>query len=108
MSEQDWPHDPDGEAGSEGMRKYGMAILAKKVEDREFPVSKIDFVEEHGHEPVRINHGRVVSVADIFEHVDGDEFEDVLAFHRAVGDGMRAGGFWDYYPVGADPEREHA
>ena len=29
----DWPHDPDGEEGSEGGRKYGMAIVAKSLHD---------------------------------------------------------------------------
>lgn len=108
MSEQEWPHDPDGELGSEGMRKYGMAILAKKVADEEFPLSAEAFVEEYGHEPIRINYQRIVSVADIFEYVEGDSFENVVEFHRAVGDAMRAGGFWDYHPVGANPETKRA
>jgi len=92
----DWPHDPDGEEGSEGMRKYGQAILAKKLdEERDFPLSKADFVEEHGNEPVRLNHERVVSVEDIFEHVEEDEFEDIVAFHKAVGRAMRSAGMWE-------------
>jgi len=107
MSEE-WPHDPDGEEGSEGERKYGMAILAKKVEDAEWPLDRDSFVEEYGDHPVRINYRRVVSVADVFEHVDGESFEDVLSFHQAVGEAMRAGGFWDYHPVGADPEPKEA
>lgn len=108
MSDREWPHDPDSEEGSEGRRKYGMAIIAKKVVDVEWPLDRVDFVEEYGHHPVRINHGRVVSVADIFEHVDGDQFEDLVSFHRAVGDAMREGGFWEFYPVGADPEPNRA
>jgi hypothetical protein len=105
----DWPHDPDGDEGSEGMRKYDMAILAKKVdEDEDFPLSKTTFLDEHGDEPIRINHKRVVSVADIFEHVTPDEFEDIVQFHKAVGDAMRAGEFWLYHPKGDDPEKKHA
>ncbi|MEF8774376.1 MAG: DUF5785 family protein [Halobacteriales archaeon] len=110
MSEQDWPHDPDGDEGSEGMRKYGMAVIAKKVSPAEehFPLDVDEFLAEHGDEPVRINHERVVAVEDVFEYVDGDEFEDIQSFHRAVGDGMREGGFWTYHPVGSDPERADA
>ena len=105
----DWPHDPDGEEGSEGKRKYGMAILAKKLDDEEdFPLSKAGFVEEHGDEPIRLNYRRVVSVSEIFDHVQGEEFEDIVSFHRAVGAGMRRGNFWEYHPEGADPERKHA
>lgn len=92
----DWPHDPDGEDGSEGMRKYGQAILAKKLnEEEDFPLSKADFVEEHGDEPVRLNHERVVSVKDIFEEVEESEFEDIVAFHKAVGRAMRSAGMWE-------------
>jgi len=97
---EEWPHDPDGEEGSEGRRKYGMAILAKKIDEEEdFPLSRSAFVEAHGDEPVRLNSRRVVSVADIFEHVDGEEFGDMVEFHRAVGRAMRAGGFWAYTPA---------
>lgn len=104
-----WPHDPDGEEGSEGGRKYGMAVLAKKLDDEEdFPLSREEFVEAHGDEPVRINYQRVVSVADIFEYVDQEEFESILDFHEAVGPAMRAGGFWDYHPKGDDPEKKSA
>ncbi|WP_136688009.1 DUF5785 family protein [Halorhabdus amylolytica] len=90
----DWPHDPDGEAGSEGRRKYGQAIIAKKVDDEDFPVSAEAFVDEFGDHPVRIDHERVLSVADIFEHVDEETFEDFPAFHTAVGEAMREAGYW--------------
>lgn len=97
MPETDWPHDPDGEEGSEGMRKYGQAVLAKKLdEDEDFPLSKAAFVEEHGDEPVRLNHQRVVSVADILGHVEQAGFADLVEFHRAVGRAMRAAGMWEY------------
>ncbi len=92
----EWPHDPDGEDGSEGMRKYGQAILAKKLdEEADFPLSTAEFLEAHGDEPVRLNHEEVVSVADIFEHVDDEEFEDIVDFHAAVGEAMRANGMWE-------------
>ena len=90
----DWPHDPDGEEGSEGMRKYGQAILAKKLdEEGDFPLEAVEFVDEHGDEPVRLNHDRVVSVTDIFEHVDETEFEDIVK-------AMRSAGMWEL-------EKEH-
>ena len=92
----DWPHDPDGEEGSEGKRKYGQAVLAKKLdEEGDFPLSAAAFVDAHGDEPVRLNHDRVVSVADIFEYVEEETFEDIVAFHRAVGRAMRANDMWE-------------
>jgi len=93
----EWPHDPDGERGSEGGRKYGHAVLAKKIdEDENFPLSAEAFLEDVGDHPIRIDDDRVVSVADIFEHVTGSEFEDFPGFHAAVGTAMREAGYWPY------------
>ena len=98
----DWPHDPDGERGSEGRRKYGHAVLAKKIdEDEDFPLSAAEYVDEVGDHPVRIDYERVVSVAEIFDHVDQEEFVDFPDFHKAVGRALRASGYWPY-------ELEHA
>lgn len=90
----DWPHDPDSEQASEGRRKYGIAIIAKKIDEQEdFPIEKDAFVAEYGNHPVRLDRDRVVSVADIFEHVEGDTFEDFPELHRALGDALRRGGY---------------
>ena len=93
----DWPHDPDGEEGSEGMRKYGHAVLAKKIDDQEdFPLSAEEYVENFGDHPVRIDYQQVVSVADIFEGVDQEEFANFVEFHQVVGEAMREQGYWFY------------
>ncbi|MFB6201160.1 MAG: DUF5785 family protein [Halorhabdus sp.] len=89
-----WPHDPDGETGSEGRRKYGQAIIAKKVDSSDFPIAVDAFVEEYGDHPVRIDHERIVSVAEVFEHVEADTLDDFPAFHTAVGEAMRDAGYW--------------
>jgi hypothetical protein len=91
-----WPHDPDGDEGSEGKRKYGQAVLAKKLDEAEdFPLSSKTFLAEHGDEPVRLNHEAVVSVADIFEHVEPTEFDDIVEFHAVVGRAMRGADMWE-------------
>ena len=80
----DWPHDPDGDEGSEGRRKYGQAVLAKKLdEDEDFPLTATEFVDEFGD-------------ADIFEHVDEEEFADFPDFHAAVGEALREADYWPY------------
>lgn len=94
----DWPHDPDGEEGSEGMRKYGMAILAKKVDDEDFPLSFEAYAERVGDDPIRINHDHVVAAREILDHVDVETVEDKESFNRAIGRAMRAGDFWTYAP----------
>jgi len=98
-SGRDWVHDPDGEKGSEGGRKYGLAVLSKMTtEDEDFPLDAAEFVEEYGDSPVRLNHQRVVSVSEIFEHVDADEFETKVDFHKKVGAALRSAEFLDYHP----------
>jgi hypothetical protein len=92
----DWPHDPDGEEGSEGRRKYGHAVLAKKVDDEDFPITTEWYVDQFGDHPVRLDAERVVSVREIFEGVEEEEFADFVAFHRAVGRAMRENDLWFY------------
>ena len=93
----DWPHDPDGDEGSEGRRKYGHAVLAKKIDEAEdFPLTAADYVEKYGDHPVRIDYETVVSVADIFEYVDQESFEDFPDFHKAVGRALREADWWPY------------
>jgi hypothetical protein len=93
----DWPHDPDGEQGSEGRRNYGHAILAKKIdEDEDFPLTAEEYVDAYGDHPVRIDYETVVSVADIFDHVEQSEFEDFPDFHKAVGSALREADLWPY------------
>ena len=93
----DWPHDPDGEEGSEGRRKYGHAVLAKKVnEEEDFPLTAAEYVDQYGDHPVRIDYETVVSVADIFEYVDQEEFADFPDFHKALGRGLREADWWPY------------
>lgn len=93
----DWPHDPDGERGSEGMRKFGHAVIVKKVDEEEsFPLEKAEFVAEYGDDPVRMDHETVVSLAEVFEYVSEDRFGDLVAFHQAVGDGLRDSPYWQY------------
>jgi len=99
-SGRNWVHDPDGEKGSEGGRNYDMAVLSKMVdEDDDFPLEKSEFLAEFGEWPVRVNHEKVLSVNDIFEHVEADSFETKVGFHEAVGDGLRDAGVWDYHPT---------
>lgn len=93
-----WPHDPDGDEASEGGRKYGMAIFAKKVDAEDFPLTFDDFTAEVGDHPIRINHETVVPAREILEYVDVDEVSSFEEFHRAIGRAMRSGDFWTYLP----------
>lgn len=90
----DWPHDPDGEEGSEGMRKFGLAVFAKKLNEADFPVSISEFNDEVGDHPIRIDYDRIVPAGDILSEVSAEEVESMEEFHREVGKAMRANGYW--------------
>lgn len=95
----EWPHDPDGDDGSEGGRVYGMAILAKKVDDEDFPLDIQEFAETVGHHPIRLDHEQVVPAEAILDGVDVEEVEDLESFHRAIGRAMRTSDLWPYDPA---------
>ena len=96
-TDPEWPIDPDGENGSNGMRRFDMAILSKFEPKDAFPMTAEDFLERHGDKPVRVNYRRVVSVAEIFEHLGSESFETKTEFHHAVGDAIRKGDFWEFH-----------
>jgi len=92
----DWPHDPDGEQGSEGRRQYGHAVLAKKInEEEDFPLSAADYVEQYGDRPDRrLRDGRLRR-GDL-RGVEKEEFGDFVEFHQELGRAMRENGYWFY------------
>lgn len=96
-TESDWPIDPDGEAGSNGMRRFDMAILSKFEPKAAFPMTVAEFLDRHGAKPVRFNHRTVVPVAEIFEHLSVDSFATKTEFHHAVGEAIRDSGLWEYH-----------
>ncbi len=91
-----WPHDPDGEEGSEGGRKYGLAILAKKLADEDLPVTKAAFLEAVDDHPVRLDNETIISVEDALTHMEDGPFDTREAFLTAAGDSMRTGGHWTF------------
>lgn len=94
----EWPIDPDGEQGSNGGRRYDMAILSKFEPASAFPMAAETFLERHGEKPVRMNHRTVQSVADLFETLPVEAFETKTDFHKSVGAAIRSGDGWEYGP----------
>ena len=95
----EWPHNPDGDEGSEGGRVYGQAVFAKKVDpDTDFPLEFDEFEQRIGHHPIRIDSETIVPAADILAEVDAARAPDMVTFHQLVGQAMRRGGYWTYAP----------
>lgn len=99
VQNMNWPHDPDGEAGSEGRRKYGLAIFAKKLEDVTFPVTATECEDAFGDDPIRLDHETVVSASEILTHLDKGPYEDRQALLSALGRTMRDIGQWPRRPA---------
>ena len=79
------------------MRQYGHAVLAKKIDEEEdFPLTAAEYVEQYGDHTFRIDYETVVSVEEIFESVEKEEFADFVEFHRELGRVMRENGYWFY------------
>ena len=93
-----WPIDPDGEAGSNSMRRFDMAILSKFEPKSAFPMTTETFLDRHGEKPVRFDHRTVLSVEAVFESVEVDSFETKTEFHAAIGDAIRSADLWTYRP----------
>ena len=91
-----WPFDPDGEKGSNGLRRYDMAVLSSFEPKSAFPMRAATFLERHGEKPVRVNYQTVMRVADLLDGLEDERFETKTAFHRAVGEAIRARGDWEY------------
>lgn len=92
----DWPHDPDGDEGSEEGRKYGLAVIAKKLDDDRFPMTRSDCLEQFGDHPIRLDADTVESAETLLEHMDEGPFETREALLAAAGESMRAGGHWTF------------
>lgn len=92
----EWPHDPDGEEGSEGGRKYALAVIAKKLDDDDLPMTRSDFVDQFGDHPVRLDADEVVAVEELLEEMDEGPFETRTELLAAAGASMRAGGHWTF------------
>ncbi len=92
----DWPHDPDADEGSEGGRKYDLAIFAKKVDDEMFPVTPQDCIEEFGDHPIRLDHERVIAASDVLDELPDEEYETREDFLTALGNAMREQDMWTF------------
>ncbi|MFW6383992.1 MAG: DUF5785 family protein [Halodesulfurarchaeum sp.] len=93
---RDWPFDPDGENGSDGLRRFDMAVLSRFEPKTAFPMDRAEFLERHGDKPVRVNYRTVKPVAELLDGIEVETFESKTAFHRAVGEAIRDRSDWEF------------
>lgn len=92
----DWPHDPDGEEGSEGGRKYGLAVIAKKLDDESFPLNREESLEQFGDHPIRLDHETVIAASELLDELEPGPYDTREEYLAAVATAMRRGGYWRF------------
>lgn len=92
----DWPHDPDGDEGSEGGRKYGLAIIAKQLDADDFPLDKAACLERFGDHPIRLDHETVIEASEALDGIDDGPYESQEELLTAIGSAMREAGLWTF------------
>lgn len=69
-------------------KSYGIAAVANWVDEDDFPLSRGD-LEEFSDRRVMLAYDRSVRLGKVLEHVEGEEFGDLVELWGALGDGFR-------------------
>lgn len=71
-------------------KSYGMSAVANWVEEDDFPTTKEDLLSRFGDREMMLGHDSEVTFGEVMEHVEQEEYEDLVGFWSALGDGFRA------------------
>lgn len=69
-------------------KSYGISAVANWVGEEDFPLSRED-LEEFGDRKVMLAYDRSVRFGEVLEHVEGEEFGDIVELWGALGDAFR-------------------
>jgi len=71
-------------------KSYGMSAVANWIEEDDFPTTKEDLLSRFGDRQVMLAHDSEMNFGEIMEHVEQEEYEDIVDFWSALGEGLRA------------------
>jgi hypothetical protein len=71
-------------------KSYGMSAVANWIEEDDFPTTKEDLLSRFGDREVMLGHDTQETFGGIMEQVEQEEYEDIVEFWSALGDGFRA------------------
>jgi len=70
-------------------KSYGMSAVANWVEEDDFPTTKQDLLSRFGNREMMLSHEETTTFDEVMEHVTQEEYEDIVDFWGALGDGFR-------------------
>jgi len=71
-------------------KSYGMSAVANWVEEDDFPTTKDDLLSRFGGNEMMLSHDETTTFDEVMEGVEQEEYEDIVDFWGALGEGMRA------------------
>jgi len=81
----DKPGPPKGEA-------YGIAAITQALQGLDFPATKDDLLQRAGHQEIEYRKGQPVSLRQIIEDLDEDEFPSMAQVVEAVSGALKEEG----------------
>jgi hypothetical protein len=71
-------------------KSYGMSAVANWIEEDDFPTTKEDLLSRFSDREMMLGYDEEATFGEIMEHVEQEEYEDIVDFWGALGDGFRA------------------
>jgi len=71
-------------------KSYGMSAVANWIEEDDFPTTKDDLLSRFSDRDVMLGYDEETTFGELMEQTEQDEYEDLVDFWGALGDGFRA------------------
>ena len=71
-------------------KSYGMSAVANWIEEDDFPTTKEDLLSRFSDREMMLGYDSETTFGELMEHVEKEEYEDIVDFWGALGDGFRA------------------
>jgi len=71
-------------------KSYGMSAVANWIEEDDFPTNKDDLVSRFSDREMMLSYQSETTFGEVMEHVEQEEYEDIVDFWGALGEGFSA------------------
>jgi hypothetical protein len=70
-------------------KSYGMSAVANWIEEDDFPTTKDDLLSRFSDREMMLSYDSKTTFGEVMEGVEQEEYEDIVDFWGALGDGLR-------------------
>jgi hypothetical protein len=70
-------------------KSYGMSAVANWIEEDDFPTTKDDLLSRFSDREMMLSYDSKTTFGEAMEGVEQEEYEDIVDFWGALGDGLR-------------------